>query len=147
MTINKEELFIEKIEDIDNVALKFLQRIPHPAVIAFVAPMGTGKTTFIKALCRAQNCCDVTNSPTFAIVNEYGLPNEGIVFHMDCYRLHSEREALDLGFEEYFYSGNTCYVEWPELVASILPTDTLIVRMETLDDGRRRIYWENEQEE
>lgn len=146
MNSNLHELIIEDLEAITRTASEFLKKTglkQQPKVVAFLAPMGTGKTTFIKALCAEMGCSEITNSPTFAIVNEYGISDGAVAFHMDCYRLKNEQEALDLGFEEYLYSGYTCLVEWPEVIASILPSDTLIVQIETLPNGCRRLFWEN----
>lgn len=146
MNSNLHELIIENLEAITRTASEFLEQTrlkQQPKVVAFLAPMGTGKTTFIKALCTEMGCSEVTNSPSFAIVNEYGVSDGAVVFHMDCYRLKDEQEALDLGFEEYLYSGCICLVEWPEVIASILPSDTLIVQIETLPNGSRRLFWEN----
>lgn len=112
-------------------------------VLAFDARMGAGKTTFIKQLCEEMGTDDVVNSPTFAIVNVYDVhnPTLGIdheqVYHFDCYRLKDIREALDFGAEEYLYSGNWCFIEWPEMIEQILPEDTTYIRINVADDGTR----------
>lgn len=105
-------------------------------VLAFDAPMGTGKTTLIKALCEAMGSIDVVNSPTFAIVNVYDT-DMGEVDHFDCYRLKDIREAYDFGAEEYLYSGNWCFIEWPDIIDPLLPEDTVRVSIRTQENGDR----------
>lgn len=106
-------------------------------VLAFDAPMGTGKTTLIKKLCEAMGTNDVVNSPTFAIVNVYEIDNHEEVYHFDCYRLKDIREAYDFGAEDYLYSGNWCFVEWPDIISPLLPDDTVHIHIRTLDSGDR----------
>lgn len=111
---------------------------PH-RVYAFDGQMGAGKTTFIKQLCEAMETNDVVNSPTFAIVNVYDVqqPYQGEVYHFDCYRLKDIREAMDFGAEEYLYSGNYCFIEWPDILQPILPNDTLYIHIKLLPNGDR----------
>ena len=111
---------------------------PH-RVFAFEGQMGAGKTTFIKHLCEQMGTDDVVNSPTFAIVNVYdvALPYPGEVYHFDCYRLKDIREAMDFGAEEYLYSGNYCFIEWPEKIEPLLPDDTVYIRIAPQADGSR----------
>ena len=111
---------------------------PH-RVFAFDGQMGAGKTTFIKKLCEEMGTLDVVNSPTFAIVNVYDVerPNKGEVYHFDCYRLKDIREAMDFGAEEYLYSGNYCFIEWPEMIEALLPEDTVWVKIEPQENGNR----------
>ena len=113
---------------------------PH-RVFAFDGQMGAGKTTFIKSLCEAMGTADVVNSPTFAIVNVYDVeqPYRGEVYHFDCYRLKDIREAIDFGAEEYLYSGNYCFIEWPEMIASLLPDDTVHIKITHMENGDRRL--------
>ena len=115
-----------------------LQTAPR-RVFAFYGNMGAGKTTFIKQLCEDMGTQDVVNSPTFAIVNVYDVqtPYSGEVYHFDCYRLKDLREAQDFGAEEYLYSGNYCFIEWPEMIAPLLPDDTVQVRIEVQENGNR----------
>lgn len=114
-------------------------------VIAFYGKMGAGKTTFIKALCEELGVEDVITSPTFAIVNEYSLPHggrlEGALYHFDFYRIKKIEEVYDMGYEDYFYSGNLCLIEWPELIEDLLPEDALRVTIEEQPDGSRTITW------
>lgn len=138
-----KRISIPSIDAIAEAAHSFLQEIgKEPRVIAFVAPMGTGKTTFIKALSRELGTTDITNSPTFAIVNEYEtFSGEAPILHMDCYRLNQLEEALELGFEDYFSQSAWCLVEWPEVVKPILPQDTLWVNINLLDNGERELLF------
>lgn len=122
-------------------AIDILQTTKPHRVYAFYGKMGAGKTTFIKQLCQEMGTDDVVNSPTFAIVNVYDVehPHNGEVYHFDCYRLKDIREALDFGAEEYLYSGNYCFIEWPEMIDRILPEDTVNIHIEVLENGDRRL--------
>ena len=113
---------------------------PH-RVFAFDGQMGAGKTTFIKSLCEAMGTEDIVNSPTFAIVNVYDVeqPYKGEVYHFDCYRLKDIREAMDFGAEEYLYSGNYCFIEWPEMIEALLPEDTVWIRIRVKENGEREL--------
>ena len=122
-------------------ALELLKACAPRKVFAFDGPMGAGKTTFIKKLCEEMGTMDVVNSPTFAIVNVYDVeqPYRGEVYHFDCYRLTELREALDLGAEEYLYSGNYCFIEWPEKIEALLPEETVWVKIVPMPNGDRRL--------
>ena len=122
-------------------ALDILSVHPAARVYAFEGQMGAGKTTFIKHLCEQMGTSDVVNSPTFAIVNVYDvkLPQPGEVYHFDCYRLKDIREAMDFGAEEYLYSGNYCFIEWPKLIESLLPEDTVYIHITPLENGDREL--------
>ena len=126
-------------------ALEILKAYEPHRVFAFDGQMGAGKTTFIKYLCEQMGTSDVVNSPTFAIVNVYDVeqPYKGEVYHFDCYRLKDIREALDFGAEEYLYSGNYCFIEWPERISPILPDDTVWVKIQPLENGDRQLTIEN----
>lgn len=108
-------------------------------VWAFHAPMGSGKTTFIHALCRVMGVEAAVSSPTFAIINDYQSRDAGLIHHMDWYRLKNEEEAIQAGVEEVLNSGETCLVEWPEQAERLLPDHTLHIRIEILDEQTRRI--------
>ena len=126
-------------------ALELLKaNVPH-RVFAFDGQMGAGKTTFIKKLCEEMGTTDVVNSPTFAIVNVYEVeqPYKGEVYHFDCYRLKDLREAIDMGAEEYLYSGNYCFIEWPEMIEAILPEDTVWVKIVPTENGDRKLRIED----
>ncbi|SMO69216.1 tRNA threonylcarbamoyladenosine biosynthesis protein TsaE [Saccharicrinis carchari] len=129
---------IPSIDKIDEVAAAFINRYNKPAVFCFYGSMGAGKTTFIQALCRQLQVIDVVNSPSFAIVNEYDSAKGDTVYHFDFYRLKQEDEALDLGYEDYFYSDSYCFVEWPEKIASLLPRKRYDIKISVLDDNKSR---------
>ena len=134
-------------------ATDILEKCGDRCVFAFDGKMGAGKTTFIKHLCEAMGTEDVVNSPTFAIVNVYEvnanrLPDElkveslkfkGEIYHFDCYRIKDLREAMDMGTEEYLYSGNYCFIEWAEMIEPLLPEDTVWVKIEVLENGEREL--------
>ena len=130
---------IESIDKIDIAASSFLEQIKDKKVIAFNGDMGVGKTTFINALCKVMGVDGNVNSPTFSIVNEYETDNAQIIYHMDCYRINKIQEALDIGVEEYLYSGNYCFIEWPENIAPILPDSVVNVILTEQEDGSRLI--------
>ena len=133
------EIKIQSLEDIASAAQKFVDEMGENCVFAFYGKMGAGKTTFIKAICEALGVKDVVASPTFAIVNEYADAAGQPVYHFDFYRIKNLREAVDIGCEDYFYSGYPCFIEWPELVEGLLPEDTVKVSVEVLEDESRRI--------
>lgn len=135
-------LFDEQGKEVS--ALEILRLSEPHRVFAFDGQMGAGKTTFIKKLCDQMGSADVVNSPTFAIVNVYDVeqPYRGEVYHFDCYRLKDIREALDFGAEEYLYSGNYCFIEWPEKIEALLPEDTVYVRITPLENGDRQLVVE-----
>lgn len=112
---------------------------PQAKVFAFYGKMGAGKTTFIKAICEEMGVDDVITSPTFAIVNEYETSEEDTIYHFDFYRIKKIEEVYDMGYEEYFYSGNLCFIEWPELIEDLLPEDATKVTIEEAEDGSRVI--------
>ncbi|MGN0190688.1 MAG: tRNA (adenosine(37)-N6)-threonylcarbamoyltransferase complex ATPase subunit type 1 TsaE [Candidatus Cryptobacteroides sp.] len=136
------EITIKSLEDLDRAAGEFLRQTESRRLVAFYAPMGAGKTTFITALCNRLGVEDAVCSPTFTIVNEYLAANGDSVFHFDFYRISKPSEALEIGLEDYLYSGSLCLMEWPENIEELLPDETLRVRMEVLPDGSRRLTWE-----
>ena len=136
------EILIEDISQIDSAAEKFLACIGGKRLVAFHAPMGGGKTTFISALCRALGVrSDAVSSPTFAIVNEYRAASGEPVFHFDFYRISKPSEALDIGLWDYLDSGFLCLMEWPENVEDLLPEETLRVEIKVREDGARTIMF------
>ena len=136
------EIMIQSLEDLDQAAGEFLQQIGESRLVAFYAPMGAGKTTFITALCNRLGVEDAVCSPTFTIVNEYLSATGDSVYHFDFYRITKPSEALDIGLEDYLYSGSLCLMEWPENIEELLPEETLKVRIQVQTDGSRRISWE-----
>jgi tRNA threonylcarbamoyladenosine biosynthesis protein TsaE len=132
-------LIIKDTGELSKVARKLLSIIENSKVIAFYGTMGAGKTTLIRTLCQAMGITDTVNSPTFALVNEYHKPSGEPVYHFDFYRIKKPEEAFDLGYEEYFFSRHLCLIEWPELISSLLPDDTLHLYIKVKDDGTRVI--------
>lgn len=130
---------VKDLSELDSAAQQLINTLTDSRVWLFYGEMGAGKTTLIKAICKALDIEDQASSPTFSIVNEYASPL-GPVFHFDFYRIRSEQEALDLGYEEYFYSGHYCFVEWPERIPSLLPDDAAVIRIELGDGGEREIH-------
>ncbi len=128
------------IDNIQHAAKVFLKEAKTKKVIAFYAPMGAGKTTFINTLCSLLDIKTAVSSPTFSIINEYSSPVVGTVYHMDWYRLKDEEEAMNAGVEDALLSGNLCLVEWPEKAEGLLPDGTLKIVIEVLDDNTRRIF-------
>ena len=132
-------LKIEKLNTINSTARQFIEQIGKRTVFAFNGKMGAGKTTFIKAICEELGVNETVNSPTFSIVNEYEASDKRIIYHFDCYRINKIQEALDLGAEEYLYSGNLCFIEWSENIASLLPDSLVNVNIEEEENGVRNI--------
>ncbi len=131
------EITINGLDTIRSAARQFIENIGSSRVFAFYGKMGAGKTTFVKALCEELGCDDVITSPTFAIVNEYTDGEQQPVYHFDFYRIKKLEEVYDMGYEEYFYSGALCLIEWPELIEDVLPDDTVRVTIEEQADGCR----------
>lgn len=128
-----------QLTDIECVARQFVEEQSDGRVFAFYGQMGAGKTTFIAAVCKALGIEEPVNSPTFAIVNEYVADNGETVYHFDCYRLNTLRDALNIGIEEYFASGNICFIEWAENIEELLPVDAVRVNIVVEDDGSREV--------
>lgn len=131
------EIRIKSIEEIAVAAKEFVAAMGERKVFAFYGKMGAGKTTFIKAVCEELGVEDVINSPTFAIVNEYVDGQGEPVYHFDFYRIKNQQEVMDLGYEDYVYSGHVCFMEWPELIEDLLPDDAVKVTIEEEIDGGR----------
>lgn len=129
---------VQNVEELKEAAAKILHSFPEERVFLFHGQMGAGKTTLINALCEQLAVTDHTSSPTFSIVNEYDSQN-GTIFHFDFYRLKNELEALDMGYEEYFYSNNYCFVEWPEKIANLLPLHSITISIEVTENQYRTI--------
>lgn len=128
-----------ELKDLDTVADAFVERAGHYPVWVFNGEMGSGKTTFIKTLCARLGVKDAMSSPTFSIVNEYRTVGDKKVYHFDCYRIRNEAEAYDIGTEEYFYSGDMCFVEWPEKIPSLIPADHAEVTIAVENQNQRTI--------
>lgn len=132
------EFLCNSIKQLPQIAKQILEITDKHRVYAFYGPMGAGKTTLIRELCKYLNISEEANSPSFAIINEYTMPNNDSVYHFDFYRIKNESEAFDLGYEDYFYSGNYCFIEWPEKIESLLPPDHVIITIEDVE-GLRKI--------
>jgi len=134
-----ESLLLKSLSDLNVVASKFLRLMRNKKVFAFFGPMGVGKTTFIKALCNEMGVVEIVTSPTFALVNEYQTGQGEVIYHFDFYRINKIEEVFDFGYEDYFFSGNYCFIEWPDKIAEILPDDVVYVQLVENEDGSRNI--------
>ena len=137
------QLKINNLSEINIVAKQFIDRIGNEKVFAFYGSMGAGKTTFIKAVCEELGVKETITSPTFAIINEYKDGEGNSIYHFDFYRINKLEEAFDFGYEDYFYSGNLCFIEWPKLVESLLPENTVKVYIAETENGTRTIETKN----
>lgn len=132
------EIRIQSLEQIHDAARQFVEAMGDDTVFALYGKMGAGKTTFIKAVCEELGVSDVITSPTFAIVNEYRSELAGeLIYHFDFYRIKKLEEVYDMGYEDYFYSGALCFIEWPELIEELLPGNTVKVIIEEMENGER----------
>lgn len=124
------EIHIDSLQNIDMAARAFLPLLQNHDVFAFYGGLGAGKTTFIKAVCEQLGVTDSVASPSFAIINEYLVPSTGgSIYHFDFYRIKKITEVYDIGYEDYVYSGNPCFIEWPELIEELLPEDTVRIHI------------------
>ena len=140
------EINIQSLEQIREAAHRFVEAMGDNTVFALYGKMGAGKTTFIKAVCEELGVSDVITSPTFAIVNEYRSDTAGeLIYHFDFYRIKKLEEVYDMGYEDYFYSGALCFIEWPELVEELLPGNTVKVTIEEVENGAREVTLEEDQ--
>lgn len=128
---------ITQESELVDVAKKIHETFPTDRIFTLFGSMGAGKTTFVKAMGEVLNVIDVVNSPTFALVNQYNIADGGAVYHFDLYRINKIEELYDIGYEEYLYSGNYCFLEWPEKMAELLPESYVYIKIEELDDGSR----------
>lgn len=132
------------IDELESVAQQIIAQQPA-RVILFHGEMGVGKTTLIKQLCKTLGVTEATSSPTFSLVNEYETATNQIVYHFDFYRLKNEMEALDMGADDYFYSGNWCFIEWAEKIPNLIPEEHAIITIELVDNGKRHLTLTNSQ--
>lgn len=137
------EITISSLENIQQAAKEFVAGMGDDTVFAFYGKMGAGKTTFIKAICQELGVTDAITSPTFAIVNEYRSDLQGeLIYHFDFYRIKKLEEVYDMGYEDYFYSGALCFIEWPELIEELLPGDSVKVTIEEQENQARKVTTE-----
>ena len=134
------EIKIDSLDNIKEAAKQFVAAIDQNTVFAFYGKMGAGKTTFTKAVCEELGVTDTVASPTFAIVNEYRSDTTGeLIYHFDFYRIKKLDEVYDMGYEDYFYSGALCFIEWPELIEELLPEDAVKVTIVENEEGSRTV--------
>jgi tRNA threonylcarbamoyladenosine biosynthesis protein TsaE len=137
------EIVCNSVSDLDQAAEHLLTSFPKNTIFALYGQMGVGKTTFIQHICAALGVVDDVTSPTFSIVNEYRCDDGAKIYHMDFYRINDITEVLDIGYEEYFYSGNLCFIEWPEKIEHLLPEACVNIMMEELAaDHSRKIKFQ-----
>ncbi len=129
------------LNKIDEVVTQLLALKPEK-IILFNGEMGAGKTTFIKILCKQLGVENTTSSPTFSLVNEYEILNNELVYHFDVYRLKNQNEALDMGIDDYLYSGNWCFIEWSEKIIDLIPKEHSVVTISVLENGNRLLILE-----
>lgn len=126
------------IDQLDKVVQRIVNEVSDK-ILLFYGAMGVGKTTLIKEIVKQLGSDDAVSSPTFSLVNEYHIEDKKKIFHFDFYRINDEEEAMDMGAEEYFYSGNWCLIEWPEKIKNLLPLDAVEIHLRINDDGSRNI--------
>ena len=138
-----KKIRIEKREQLGKIVQIILEEYKESRIFAFFGELGSGKTTIIQEICKALNMQDAVNSPTFSIVNEYwSNDKKRVIYHFDFYRIKKLEEVFDFGYEEYFYSGNYCFIEWPELVEEIIPPDTIPIYIDVGIDEERVFRFE-----
>lgn len=127
------------LEDLNSIAKDIIAHIQQHKVVLFYGEMGVGKTTLIKELCKVLGVKDVAHSPTFSLVNEYQTVKGETIYHFDFYRIENEDEAYDIGIEDYFYSNNWCFIEWPSTIKNLLPLDAVAIHISLLENNERKI--------
>ena len=132
---------IQSLERINEAAKEFLEATENVTVFAFSGELGAGKTTFIQALCRILGVSTEVNSPTFSLVNEYFAGDGSSIYHFDLYRIEDPSELFDMGYEEYFFSGDRCFIEWPEKASPLIPENALVAEIKVATDGSRDIVF------
>jgi tRNA threonylcarbamoyladenosine biosynthesis protein TsaE len=130
---------VSDLSQLQKTAEELIKNFPEERVFAFYGAMGAGKTTFIKAICKELGSSDYVTSPTFALINEYSCNSGSVIYHFDFYRIKKIEEAFDLGYEDYIYSGNYCFIEWPEMIESLLPEGIVEVRIKETEKNKRSI--------
>lgn len=133
------KLKINNLSEINQAARQFIEQIGNQTVFALYGVMGAGKTTFIKAVCEELGVRETITSPTFAIINEYKDRTGSSIYHFDFYRINKIEEVYDFGYEDYLYSGNLCFIEWPEMIESLLPEESVKINIRETENGVRII--------
>ena len=133
-----KEIEIDSLDGLNIVAEAIIENLDGRNVVAFCGSMGAGKTTLISAIMEYLDSADTVTSPTFALVNQYVAGNGERVYHFDFYRINRIEEVYDMGYEEYFYSGDLCLIEWPELIEDLLPEEAMVVKIDVLSPTSRR---------
>lgn len=133
-----KEIEIDSLDGLKGVAEAIIEALDGRNVVAFCGSMGAGKTTLISAIMEYLDSADTVTSPTFALVNQYATGNGERVYHFDFYRINRIEEVFDMGYEEYFYSGDLCLIEWPELIEDLLPEEAMVVKIDVLSPTSRR---------
>jgi len=132
---------IPSLDSIDQAAAQFLDAMGDKNIVAFSGEMGAGKTTLIQALCRRLGVSTEVNSPTFSLVNQYFTESGQSIFHFDLYRIEDPGELFDMGYEEYFFSGELCFIEWPEKASHLIPEEALTVKIQVHEDQSRELQF------
>ena len=132
-----KEIVVDSLDGLKEVAEEVISSLDGRNVVAFCGAMGAGKTTLISAIMEYLGSDDTVTSPTFALVNQYSSAAGDVIYHFDFYRINRIEEVFDMGYEEYFYSGDLCLIEWPELIEELLPEDAMVVRIEVLSPTER----------
>ncbi len=132
------EVVAQSLDDLEDVAKMVVEQLDGRNVVALCGAMGAGKTTLVSAIMNYLGSNDTVTSPTFALVNQYNTATADVVYHFDFYRINRIEEVFDMGYEEYFYSGDLCLIEWPELIEDLLPEDAMVVRIEVLSPTERK---------
>ena len=136
------EIEINNLSELTEKSMLFFNELNHRKVVAFDGQMGAGKTTFITSILKGLGIEDIEGSPTYSLVNVYDSVAYGKIYHFDLYRLNSETEAFDIGIEEMLYSGNYCFIAWPEKISNLLPENTIWAYIRSTEDNRRTISFE-----
>lgn len=134
-----KQFVINDQAELSAVASEVIGMLPTHRIVCFHGEMGAGKTTFIKVVCEALGVADAMSSPTFSIVNEYRDQEGKSIYHFDFYRIEKQEEALDIGVEEYFYSGDLCLIEWPEMISTLIPENHLEISIKLVGENAREI--------
>lgn len=130
------KIVVNCVSELEEASTLLLELINDNNIVCFYGDMGVGKTTFIKEICKKLGVKDVVSSPTFSIINEYLTENDESIYHFDFYRIETQEEAFDMGYEEYFYHGDLCLIEWPEKISSIIPDNIIKVQMTSSNEQR-----------